>query len=619
MSNRMIRFSVIGLAVVALATPQARAETSVPTAASAEVVPPSDPAVDPQVQRLAGADRYATAARIAGTWPVGQEVVYVAAGVDFPDAVVAAAAAGADQAPVLLVKQAAVPSETRRALARLEPTRIEVIGDTSQLGEDVLVTLDGLAGADGAVRIAGSDAYGTSAAVSARHPAGGGAVYLASGESYADTLTAAALAGEQDRPLLLTRPGDLPTTVAAELARLDPSEVIVIGGDSAVSAGVESSAGQAADAPTRRLGGQHRFATALEVSREFSTGTLPAVIASGRTFPDALVGGALAARLGAPVILTDTGSLPADGAHGLLRQESDSLYVLGGRTVLTEPAVTASVDVIGSRSVPGWGVPEWRDEFSGTSVDTDRWRVRDNDYVGYDRSLILADAVTVADGLLKIRMEELPEPVVRGGQTRYWSTGYLDTIGKAQARYGRWEFRAKLPTEEGASRGVWPAFWLRNDGNVGEIDLMEAWGGPTVRDRAAQWHNSSTFSVHESTSGGLRKDNWVLENQLAPGEGPYDTPTDFQVWTLEYTPDSLKGYLNGELAVHIVPDGELVSGEQADYSWVWGPTFQPDPWAIRLNMQMSDSYWSPGIVPSELSAMPADYEVDYVRFWAYQE
>lgn len=579
------------------------------------VVPPSDDPPEVEQARYAGADRYATAAQVAEAWAGGQPRVFVAAGHDFPDAVLAAAEAGRREAPVLLVRGDRVPSTTRAALARMSPERIEVIGGEVVVSDAVLTELDALAGAGGARRTSGEDQYATSVAISRTHAPGSGSVYLANGESYPDTLAAAAVAGAEGRPLLLTHQASLPEPVRDELTRLDPDEVIVVGGTDAVSEAAASSAGEVGNAPVRRVGGEHRFATAGEVAGEFGTGDLDAFVASGRDFPDALVGGALAAREGAPMILVDRTSVPEDAAHALLRQESGAAHVFGGSAVVSNATAQTVQVMLEDRVLPHWGRPAWRDEFDGTSVDTARWRVRDNDYLNYDYAMIEKEAVTVKDGFLRIRMQELSEPVVRGGKTRYWSTGYLDTIGKAQDRYGRWEFRAKVPTEEGTSRGVWPAFWLRNVGSEGEIDIMEAWGGPTKRHRDANWHGSSTFSLHESTNGGMDKKNWVLEDVLDPGEGPYDTPGDFQVWTLEYTPQHLKVYMNGELTLHVVPTGELVTGVEKDYSWVWGPTFQPNPWAIRLNMQMGDSYWSPDMTPSSLSKMPADFLVDYVRFW----
>ncbi|MCJ7711508.1 MAG: cell wall-binding repeat-containing protein, partial [Chloroflexi bacterium] len=90
---------------------------------------------DPKLtQRLAGTDRFATAAAIsAATFAPGVPVVYIANGLNFPDALAGAAAAGKTGAPMLLVRRDAVPAATATELARLRPAKIIVLGGTSMV------------------------------------------------------------------------------------------------------------------------------------------------------------------------------------------------------------------------------------------------------------------------------------------------------------------------------------------------------------------------------------------------------------------------------------------------------------------------------------------------------
>lgn len=274
-------------------------------------------------------------------------------------------------------------------------------------------------------------------------------------------------------------------------------------------------------------------------------------------------------------------------------------------------------------NLAGWGLPVWRDEFTAATVDTTKWRVRNNDYLSYDWATIDASAATIVDNALRIRTSEHATPQDRGGRTRYWSTGYLDTSTTFTQQYGRWEMRAKLPTTKGDSRGVWPAFWLRND-SVGEIDIMESWGDPTVRTRAASITETSSFAIHESTNKDPGTDtyNFNHDHQADPNHdyytSTYSSAQDYHTWAAELTPTFLKTYFDGKLTGHFTPTGELVKGVQRDFSWIWGPTFSSAPWHIRLNTQMGDSYWSPDITPSNLSVMPADFIIQYVRVWEYK-
>ncbi len=81
--------------------------------------------------RLAGADRYATAAATsAASYARGVPVVYIATGGNFPDALVGAAAAGRDGAPLLLVSGTGIPAPIAAELARLAPARIVILGST---------------------------------------------------------------------------------------------------------------------------------------------------------------------------------------------------------------------------------------------------------------------------------------------------------------------------------------------------------------------------------------------------------------------------------------------------------------------------------------------------------
>ena len=62
-----------------------------------------------------------------------------------------------------------------------------------------------------------------------------------------------------------------------------------------------------------RLAGGNRFATAAAVAdAEYPNGATTAIIANGRNYPDALAGAALAGLKSAPLLLTESDSLPAE-------------------------------------------------------------------------------------------------------------------------------------------------------------------------------------------------------------------------------------------------------------------------------------------------------------------
>ena len=85
-----------------------------------------------------------------------------------------------------------------------------------------------------AVRLAGPDRNATAAAIAAQYPSAT-AIYLASGENFADGLAGAARAGRDRAPLLLTPGNVLPVSTSQQVSRLMPEQVWVLGGGASVS------------------------------------------------------------------------------------------------------------------------------------------------------------------------------------------------------------------------------------------------------------------------------------------------------------------------------------------------------------------------------------------------
>jgi len=121
------------------------------------------------------------------------EVVYIATGENFPDALGAAATAALGLGPVLLVQQNAVPAPTLTELNRLQPPDIVIVGGTAVISDAVKTQLEGLAWGPTVTRIAGTNRYDTAAALSlATFPTSGRyplAVHAGSGQSEGVTAT----------------------------------------------------------------------------------------------------------------------------------------------------------------------------------------------------------------------------------------------------------------------------------------------------------------------------------------------------------------------------------------------------------------------------------------------
>ncbi|XKH50564.1 cell wall-binding repeat-containing protein [Chryseomicrobium palamuruense] len=82
--------------------------------------------------------------------------------------------------------------------------------------------------------------------------------------------------------------------------------------------------------PIGRISGASRYATAVEISKKGWNQAENVVLATGRSFPDALAGGPLAYQLDAPILLTESSVLNADTKKEIQRLGAETVYILGG-------------------------------------------------------------------------------------------------------------------------------------------------------------------------------------------------------------------------------------------------------------------------------------------------
>lgn len=273
-----------------------------------------------------------------------------------------------------------------------------------------------------------------------------------------------------------------------------------------------------------------------------------------------------------------------------------ALRVTGGRgePVVSVRCTADAVDAL-DLSEPEQGELVWSDDFDGDRVDPRRWTVRDDTSLSFDQARITADAVSVADGTLRITARD--RPGTTRADDRPVTTGYLDTIDRFSRQHGRWEVRARLPVAPGASRALWPAFWLRADSLPGEIDVVEAWGTPTSRPREAM-ERQYAWTVHEDTQappGYRRVGGW--------GSATSPLADDFHVFAVDWVPGCLRFSLDGRTTGFVDLEREPALAAALD-----------DDVNIRLNLQVGGQYWG-RLDPADPSTtrLPATLEVDRVR------
>ncbi|MBD7957525.1 cell wall-binding repeat-containing protein [Microbacterium sp. Sa4CUA7] len=296
------------------------------------------------VVRRSGATRYDTSAAIsAATHTPGVPTAYLASGQVFADALSAAAAAGATDTPVLLTAPDGIPTAVAAELDRLDPGRIVIVGGPAAIS-DIVMTQARAYTTGEVTRLSGDTRYHSAVLVSSTtFTSKAGDVYIASGTDFADALSAAAAAaGAAGAPVLLSKPSSLPDVVAAELTRLAPQRIVIVGGPAAISEDVrvqlESYAGEVI-----RLAGGNRFETAAAVAAATTRAPAPSVyLASGLDFADAVSGAAAAASASVPILLTRNDFLPPATGDTITRLRPPRIVVLGGPAAIPEHIARAA-------------------------------------------------------------------------------------------------------------------------------------------------------------------------------------------------------------------------------------------------------------------------------------
>lgn len=195
------------------------------------------------VKRVAGRDRYSTAVAIAHELRSvrgvsGFDKAYIATGEGFSDALSVAGVAAAEGAPILLVKKAALPSETKSALSALSVKSTVVLGGTSAVSGNVAGQLPS------PLRLAGADRFSTGIRV-AEYAVGksilsDSGIYVSTGLNYPDALAVGPAAASTKQLLLLVSPTAIPAPVGGFVSARGGSisAIKVVGGTSAVSESV---------------------------------------------------------------------------------------------------------------------------------------------------------------------------------------------------------------------------------------------------------------------------------------------------------------------------------------------------------------------------------------------
>lgn len=264
----------------------------------------------------------------------------------------------------------------------------------------------------------------------------------------------------------------------------------------------------------------------------------------------------------------------------------------------------------------------WSDEFDGKEIDRAKWDFDlGNGFFNYDANTWISGW---GNGELQYYTREPENAFVKDGvlhiravKESYQGSGYTSARLKTRKRdgsplfnqkYGKFEFRAKLPT----GKGVWPALWMLSQADKyggwaasGEIDIMEARGQEPTK-VLGTLHFGSRWPANTHIS----------KEYVFPDGG---TIADFHVYTLEWEPGEIRWSVDGKL---YSTQSFWWSSSKADGAKGAKPTKETDlnawpapfdqPFYLIMNVAVGGQFLGN---PDKTTVFPAEMVVDYVRVY----
>jgi beta-glucanase (GH16 family) len=241
----------------------------------------------------------------------------------------------------------------------------------------------------------------------------------------------------------------------------------------------------------------------------------------------------------------------------------------------------------------------WSDEFNGSTLDSANWTIDVGngcpDLCGWGNNELQwyrPENVTVTGGNLVLTAK------AENYGPNQFTSGKVLTRDKQSFRYGRIEMRAKLPSGD----GLWPAFWMMPQDDAyggwaasGEIDIMESANAMTQVSGALHFGGSWPNNTYTSSATNL---------------GGTSYADDFHVYAVEWEPDEMRWYIDGELFMTRVSSQWYTDAAPGDPN---APFDQP--FYIILNTAVGGWYpgcTDPGCITPDL---PQDFLIDYVRVY----
>lgn len=293
--------------------------------------------------RIAGSDRIATAIEVSKKYYKTADTVIIARSDMYPDSLTASPLAKALKAPILLTQKDELDDRVMDEIARLGVKNVIIVGGESSINSVVESLLYKYDKDHEIERIAGKNRYETSAALATKliEVAGNkNTAIIASGENFADALTAGAFASEKSYPILLVQKSSINPSIAKVIKGNKINKTCIAGGLNSVSSKVQKQLPE----DTQRISGSDRYETAVKIAEKLFEGK-QAFVASGEVFADALVVSPVAGGQSSPILLVSRNELPKS-VKDYVAKNIKQITVVGGEKYVPQENVDSLKNLI---------------------------------------------------------------------------------------------------------------------------------------------------------------------------------------------------------------------------------------------------------------------------------
>jgi beta-glucanase (GH16 family) len=241
----------------------------------------------------------------------------------------------------------------------------------------------------------------------------------------------------------------------------------------------------------------------------------------------------------------------------------------------------------------------WSDEFDGNSINTNNWQFDMGNRNGWgNRELEYytsrPENAFVRDGMLHI--------VARSESYEgfHFTSAKMKSAHRFSKKFGRFEFRAKMPF----GQGYWPALWMMPERSVyggwpasGEIDVMENRGS-----------NATTVlgTIHFGGVG-HHDQSWGPPFRFSDGE----SVTNFHLYAVEWSTNAIRWSVDNH--VYETQTSWWSSSNRTNTA-IRNPYPAPfdQPFYIIMNLAIGGQF---GGNPNATTVFPGEVLVDYVRVY----